>query len=181
MGPINGLHDVEDRLDDATSDITHLRAGFFFENLLWQLDAMKNFGRISLPLSGSQRVPMIATRDIGRVAAERLADEKWTGRSVRELHGPADLSFDDVAGILSEALGRKIVYVRCDPEEMRQVLLGHALSENVADLMLEMYAAIEAGKLRTLQPRSAETTTPTTLAEFAHEVMLPMIAEPVAR
>jgi hypothetical protein len=46
--------------------------------------------------------------------------------------------------------------------------------------MLEMYEAGEAGKLRPDQQRSAETTTPTTLAEFAHDVMLPMVAEPAA-
>ena len=96
----------------------------------------------------AQRRPMLATRDIGRVAAQRLADPKWTGRCVRELHGPADLSFDEAAEILSQALGRKIVYVKCDPEETRQTMLDNAVSENVADLMLEMYDAVETGKLR---------------------------------
>ena len=47
--------------------------------------------------------------------------------------------------------------------------------------MLEMYDAVETGKLRPIQPRSAETTTRTTLAEFVHDVILPMIAAPVAR
>jgi hypothetical protein len=90
------------------------------------------------------------------------------------------LSYDEVAGILSEALGRKIVYVKCDRQEMRQLLLDNALSEDAADLVLEMYDAIETGRLRPSQSRSAGTTTPTTLAEFAHEVMLPMLAHPVA-
>ena len=124
---------------------------------------------------------MIATRDIGRVAAERLADPTWTGHCVRELHGPADLCFDEVAGILSEGLGRKIDYVKCDRQEVRQVMLDNAVSENAADLMLEMYDAVETGRLRPIQPRSAETTTPTTLVEFVHEVVLPMIAEPARR
>ena len=43
-----------------------------------------------------------------------------------------------------------------------------------------MYDAVESGKLRTVQPRSNETTTSTTLAEFAREVILPMIAQPVS-
>ncbi len=180
-GPIGGLHDVENLLNDAAGNVTHLRAGFFFENLLWQLDPIKNAGRFSLPLSGSLRFPMIATRDIGRVAAERLSNRTWTGHNVRELQGPADLSFDEVAGILSETLGRKIEYVKCDPQDTRQVMLDNALSENVTDLMLEMYDAFETGRLRSLQPRSAETTTPTTLAEFVREVVLPMITQPVAR
>ena len=43
--------------------------------------------------------------------------------------------------------------------------------------MLEMYDAVDTGKLRTTQPRSAETTTPTTLEEFARGVISPLIAQ----
>ncbi len=180
VGPINGLYDAEHRFDDVAANVTHLRPGFFFENLLWQLDSIRKWGRISLPISGTQRYPMIATRDIGRVAATRLADSKWTGHWVRELHGPADLSLPEVAGILSKVLGRKIVYVRNDRQEMRTMLLESAMSENATDLMLEMYDAVETGKLRTIQPRTPETTTSTTLEEFARDVMLPLIAQPAS-
>ena len=48
-GPISGLHDVESILDDAADSILHLRPGFFFENLLWQLDSIRGSGLISLP------------------------------------------------------------------------------------------------------------------------------------
>lgn len=179
VGPINGLHDVEGWLDDAACSIIHLRPGFFFENLFWQMNSIRDFGRISLPLSGTRRYPMIATRDIAHVATERLLDDSWTGRTVRELHGPAELSYEEVATILSEALERPIVYVRCSREEARQHMLESAMSENAADLMLEMYDSIETGQLRPIQRRTAETTTTTSLVKFACEVILPMIAEPV--
>ena len=180
VGPINGLHDVEKWFDDAAAHVTHLRPGFFFENLLWHADSVKKEGNLSLPLSGSLRYPMIATRDIGAVAVQRLLDQKWVGHCVRELHGPADLSYDEVAGILSKALGRKIVYVKGEREELRQLMLDHAIGENAADLMLEMYDAIETGKLRPIQPRWEETTTPTTLLEFVYDAIVPMAAAPVA-
>jgi uncharacterized protein YbjT (DUF2867 family) len=179
VGLINGLHDVETILDEVASNITHLRPGFFFENLLMQGDSILKWGAISLPLSASRRFPMIATRDIGRVAADLLADPGWNGYAVRELHGPADLSFDEVAEIISGAMGRKITYRRCDSEETRQWLVSSGVSENAAELLLEMYAAAESGRLRPMQPRSEETTTPTTLIEFAHEVLLPSLAESV--
>jgi uncharacterized protein YbjT (DUF2867 family) len=181
VGPINGLHDVEKWLNDAADNVTHLRPGFFFENLLWQTEMLKKQGRFTLPLSGSQSYPMIATHDIGGVAAQRLMDQKWSGHIVRELHGPADLSHDEVAGILSGVLGRKIVFVQCEQQEMRRILLDNAISENAADLMLEMYDAAEMGRLRPIQPRTAETTTTTTLAEFVHDVVLPTFAVPVGR
>jgi uncharacterized protein YbjT (DUF2867 family) len=180
VGPINGLHDVENWINDAATNVIHLRAGFFFENFLAQLEAIRNGGRISWPLPGSCRYPMIATRDIGRVAADLLRDGTWSGGRVRELHGPTDLSFDGAAEILSEALGRKIEYVRCEPREMRQMILDNAVSENIANLLLEMYDAIETGRLRATQRRSPETTTPTTLAEFAQDVIAPLLATPAA-
>ncbi len=181
VGPINGLHDVEGLLDEAATHITHLRPGFFFENLLWQLDSIRDAGRFSLPLSGTRRYPMIATRDIGRVAAARLASRGWIGHFVGELHGPADLSFDEVAGILSQTLGRKVEFVSCDREEARRTMLDNAMSENATNLMLEMYDAVETGRLQTIEPRSTKTTTPTTLTEFARDVVLPLIAEPANR
>ena len=177
-GPIGGLHDVEGQLNKTACHVLHLRPGFFFENLLWQLDSIRKWGRISLPISASARYPMIATRDIGRVASTRLTSTGWTGQIVQELHGPADLTFREVAEILTQVLGRKIVYIKCDREEMRDIMLKNALSENAADLMLELYEAVDAGRLRITQPRSPETTTPTTFAEFAREVILPLITAP---
>ena len=178
VGPISGLHDVEGLLDEAATHITHLRPGFFFENLLWQADSIKSSSKFSLPISSFRRYPMIATRDIGAVAARRLVDDEWTGQSASELHGAADLSYDEVAGVLAKALGRRIIYTKCGRQELRQALLGNAISENTVDLMLEMYDAVEAGKLRPAQPRSEETTTPTTLLEFVYDVLIPMIAAP---
>jgi uncharacterized protein YbjT (DUF2867 family) len=179
VGPINGLHDVEVLLDNVATNITHLRPGFFFENLLWQLESIRKWGRISLPISGTKSYPMIATRDIGRVAATRLASSDWTGHFVQELHGPADLTFKEVAQIVGEVLGRKIVYIKCDPQEMRDNILSAGMTEKAADLMLEMYDAFENGRLRTTQTRSNVTATSTTLNEFVREVVLPMIAHPV--
>jgi uncharacterized protein YbjT (DUF2867 family) len=179
VGPISGLHDVEEMLNEASCSITHLRPGFFFENLLWQLESIRVWGRISLPLSGSKSYPMLATRDIGRVAADRLVNSEWSGHHIQELHGPTDLCFNEVAETLSRAFERKIVYIKCYRQEARDSLIQNAISENAADLMIELYDAVETGKLRPSQPRSEETTTPTTLKEFAHEVILPKISQPV--
>lgn len=181
VGPVKGLHDVERILDDAAIHITHLRPGFFYENLLWQIDLIRSTGTISLPISGDRRFPMIAARDVGRVAAELLANQDWTGHNVRELHGPADLSLEEVAEILTQSLGRKVAYVRSDPQKTRQHIHHGGVSDNMVDLLLELYDAMETGKYRALQPRSAETTTTTTLADYAHEVMLPILTSSVTR
>jgi uncharacterized protein YbjT (DUF2867 family) len=123
---------------------------------------------------------MIACRDVAHAAFEWLKEDDWTGRNIHELHGAGDLCFDEVAKCLSEICGRKIVYVRCDKDEARRSMFESGVSENATDAMLEMYDAVERRKVLPTQSRSARTTTATTLADFAREVILPQIAEPVA-
>jgi uncharacterized protein YbjT (DUF2867 family) len=70
-GPISGLHPVEDRLKRVPGlNVVFLRAGYFMENLLPQVDAIKNFGVLAGPVRADAMLPMIATRDIGAAAAE---------------------------------------------------------------------------------------------------------------
>lgn len=52
-------------------------------------------------------VPMVATADVGRVAAEVLQGI-WNGRRVVELEGPRRLSPDEVAATFAELLGRPV-------------------------------------------------------------------------
>jgi len=180
VGPINGLHDVEHRLDTEAENILHLRPGFFFENFLWQIDEIRSRRRVCLPLSPSRHYPMLATRDIARVAADWLLDERWSGRCIQELHGPVDMSFEQAAVALSEGLGRTITYMQIDTHHARESMVQGGMSENAADLLVELYDAIETGHLKPTEPRSPQTTTPTPLAEFAQEIVAPMLAEPVS-
>lgn len=180
VGPINGLHDVECLLDAEAENILHLRPGFFFENFLWQIDEIRTRRRICLPLSPSRHYPMLATRDIARVAADWLLDTRWSGRCIQELHGPVDLSFKDAAHAISQGLDRKIGYVKLDNPQSRASMIQGGMSENAADLMIELYDAVETGHLKATEPRSPQTTTSTTLVEFVQEVMAPMLAETVS-
>jgi uncharacterized protein YbjT (DUF2867 family) len=174
-GPVSGLHHVENLLNAVARNITHLRPGFFMENFLGQLDSIKNMGSVFMPVSGDFRTPMIATRDIAEAAAKRLLDRSWTGRTVLALHGPADLSLNEAAATLSEAIEMPVAHVKVTPVEAREALLGMGASPNVADEMVELYTSWDQGLFKPAEHRTGETTTPTTLAEFASEVLRPML------
>src|SRR5215510_11920116 len=92
-GPVSGLGLVERRLNEVAENIVHLRPGFFMENFLQQIDSIKRDGATYELIPGDIPYPMIATQDIGDVAAELLHEAKWSGQSIRGLHGPADLTF----------------------------------------------------------------------------------------
>ncbi len=52
-------------------------------------------------------VPMVATADIGRVAAE-LIQETWSGHSVVELEGPHRVTPNEIAATFADLLGRPV-------------------------------------------------------------------------
>jgi hypothetical protein len=45
----------------------------------------------------------------------------------------------------------------------------------VVDLIIEQYVAFRDGRLEPAEPRTPDTTTPTTLAEFARTTLVPAI------
>jgi len=171
-GPVAGLHDVEEMLDATGADVLHLRPGFFFENYVVQVQVIKAMGAIMMPVPGEATMPMIATRDIAEVAAAKLLDEDLSP-AVLELHGPADLSFDEAAAAISEAIGREVPHTEVDEMQARVGWSMMGLGHGVIDSFLELYGAIASGHLRAEGPPTPETTTPTTLAEWAAEVLAP--------
>ncbi len=179
-GPLAGLRDTEQLLELATVNTTHLRAAYFFENYLSQLDSIRARGSIRLPVAGATRIPMVAARDVAWAAVDRLLDTSWSGRHVCELHGPADLRFDEAAALLSRALGREVVHARMPEEEALKSWRDGGCSSSVADAFVEMYRAMEKGALVPAVERSAATTTPTRLEEFGRTLLRPLLGNRVA-
>ncbi len=171
---IDGLADVERLLNEAATNITHLRAAFYFENYLGQIDSIKNQGSVYMPVKAETRVAMVATQDIADVAARELLTLDWSGRRVVSAMGPKDLTFGEAATALSEGVGRQVSHITVEPEQARESMLGSGMSPGLTDGFLSIFAAGDAGLLR--WERDASSTTPTTLEEFARTVVRPMLA-----
>lgn len=167
VGPVNGLHDVERLLNESGAAIIHLRPAFFMENLYSMIPLIKQFGIIAMPIRPTVSLNMIATRDIAEAATKMLLAHHWKGTQTRELRSPKSYTGPEIAEILGRAIGRKIDYVQGSPDEARKGIIGAGLSEHVADLFIEMYAALDAGRMAPNEKPSAENTTPTTLEAFA--------------
>lgn len=99
-GEIDGLAATEVALDGLDADVTHLRCGYFFTNLLLDVESLKS-GRLQTVLSVDAPMAWVAPRDIAEVAALTLLNRGWTGHRVQAVHGPEDLSWSRVAGILT--------------------------------------------------------------------------------
>jgi uncharacterized protein YbjT (DUF2867 family) len=170
VGPISGLGAIEQTLNQTAAHVSHLRPTFFMENFFMHLQSIATGRRIAMPLPGSLKMPAIATRDIGQVAAARILDVQWTGRSVLELVGPSLHSLEESVQILGKAIGTPISFVTASDEQTKAAMLGMGMSENVADLMLEMYAAFRQNRVA---PEGQPRITTTTLEQWAAEVFRP--------
>jgi uncharacterized protein YbjT (DUF2867 family) len=173
-GPVAGLHNLEQKLNQiGNANVLCLRAGYFMENTLPQVNAIRQMGSVAGPLRADLKVPMIATRDIGTAAADALL-KPIQGKQTRELNGQRDLSYNEVAAILGKAIGRPdLKYVQVSDEQFRGLLVQMGMSEPVAKLLVEMTNLMNAGKMRQHESRNARNTTPTSYETFAAEVFVP--------
>ncbi len=174
-GPVNGLYDIEKKLDAVAANIVHLRPGFFMENLFGNLATIKSAGAIFGPISPTATFPVIATRDIGEIAAQILGNLDWSGRTVRELQGPRHLSWSEIAGTLSGTLGREVKFVPVTAEQAIESMKGMGLPEDISSQYVELYQGIDKGVLRCEQPLGPQTATTTTLEQFAADILKPAI------
>ena len=99
---------VEAALGALPLPVAFLRAAWFMENAASDIAAARDTGIVPSFLQPLDRgVPMVATADIGRVAAEMLG-ETWRGRRIVELEGPRPVAPEDIAAALSDLLGRPV-------------------------------------------------------------------------
>jgi uncharacterized protein YbjT (DUF2867 family) len=146
----------------------------FMDNLLRQVESIKNQGLFFDIISGNLRQPTCATRDIATVAARLLLDHTWSGVSSVPVLGPEDLSYNDMAQIMSEVLGKQVRFQQIPSEALKARLLSVGRSEAMAQGMIDMITAYDQG-LATTEPRTPEGTTPTSFRQWCEEVLKPAV------
>lgn len=173
-GLIDGLARSEEAFAATGVDLTILRNGYYFTNLFGNLDELRD-GRLTTTMPADQPMPWVDPRDVGDVAAARLLAPNWSGTVVQAVHGPADLTWADVAGIVGAAIDRKVT-LDVVPDEVLAAGLGQAgLTEAAVAGLVGMTSGLR-GDFTPEQPRTPVTTTPTTLAAWAAGTLAPVIS-----
>jgi NAD(P)H dehydrogenase (quinone) len=99
---------MEESLGDLPMPITFLRPAWFMENCSWDVAPARDTRVISSFLQPLEKpVPMVATADVGRVAAE-LLQETWTGRRIIELEGPTRVTPNQIAATFAEIFSHPV-------------------------------------------------------------------------
>ncbi len=174
-GPVAGLHSSEQKLNAIGGlNVLHLRAALFMENHLAAIGMIHGMGKFGNALLPDLKLPMIATRDIGTYAAQRLLDLDFSGKQTRELLGERDLSMIEATAVIGHGIGKPdLRYQQFPYDQVQQVLTQMGMPPKTAAVYIELYQAINAGVLAAQEPRSPENTTPTSFEEFVQDVFAP--------
>jgi NAD(P)H dehydrogenase (quinone) len=108
LGLITQCYILEQEIKTVPLPKAFIRAAWFMENAQWDVASARDRGEIASFLAPlDQPYPMIATGDIGELAAQIL-QEAWTGNRCVELEGPARYSQLNVAKTFSRLLNRTV-------------------------------------------------------------------------
>jgi uncharacterized protein YbjT (DUF2867 family) len=148
----------------------------FMDNLAGQAGAIRNQGMFFSPIDGDRRLPSVATRDIAAAASRLLLDDSWSGTGEVPLLGPEDLSFNDMAGIISEVLGKQVRFRQITFEAYKDRFVGFGMSDAMAQGMTDMARAKNEG-LDNAVARTPENSTPTSFRQWCEQVLRPAVLD----
>jgi hypothetical protein len=148
---------------------------YFMEDTARQAESIKNQGVFSYPIAGDRKLPAVATRDIAAAASRLLLDASWSGVGEVPLLGPEDLSYNDMAEIMSQVLGEDVRFqqITFEAYKHRFVRLGmsDAMAQGYADMAWAKNEGLDNGVRRT-----PENSTPTSFRQWCEEVLKPAVA-----
>lgn len=146
----------------------------FMDNILRQVGSIRDQGMFFWPISGDRKLPTCATRDIAAAAAKLLLDATWSGEGHIAVLGPEDLSFNDMAQMMSEVLGKPVLFEQISFEAFKAGFIERGASKVFAQGMLDMVRAKNEG-LDNAEPRTPQSTTPTSFRQWCEDILKPAV------
>lgn len=168
--PFHILDQILNRLRDI--NLVHLQGGFFMEDLGRWSDSIAQYDGIGWSLDPDVKIPWVAIHDIVDLAAKEFDAPTAQHRSVRQLG--IDYTMNEIAAIISRALGREVDYRFVDRSDHQ---VETAFRERFGTLDRWVYdnntmAALNDGRVGFGDDRPALRTT---MEEFVKDTLAPLI------
>jgi len=173
-GVVSDSHAKDEAIEKTGVAFRALWCPGFYENMLRQLGAIKNQGAFFQPGVPDLKTRHCATRDIAAQAVKLLTDRSWSGQGGVGVFGPEDLSFNEIAAIMTDVLRMPVRFQPVPYEAYKAQLVQYGASEEFAESLVEMHEAKDKG-LDNEEPRTAENTTPTSFREWCEDVLKPAV------
>ncbi len=136
---------VEKAIEASGLAWTFLRPNSFIQNSVTFMGGTIRAENVFYSASGQAKVSHVDVRDIAAVAVKALTGGDCEGKAFT-LTGPEALTYDQVAGLLSEALGRPISHINLTPADMKGGMLAEGMPELLADRMLDLERYFREGR-----------------------------------
>jgi uncharacterized protein YbjT (DUF2867 family) len=147
---------------------TILLPGAFMQNFV-ETSAPRPDGNMYLPV-GDAKAAFIDVRDIADVAVKALTEPGHESKEYT-LTGPEEISYTEVAAIMSEVSGRAIRFVNVPEAGARQAMLGAHMPEWLVDVILELNAATRTNHMAEMTSTVQDVLgrPPRTFRDFARD------------
>lgn len=144
----SGLFRVERILNRLPIAVTHLRAGYFYQNLFAHVGLINSMGIMgSNFMVDDNKLPIASATDIAGVAASALLALDFTGHSVRYVVSD-EIGTNQIADAVGKAIGKKdLKWTRLANDQVLYGLLQFGFSKDAADHIVQIGSAIDKGIL----------------------------------
>ncbi|MEK9142127.1 MAG: NmrA family NAD(P)-binding protein [Nitrospirota bacterium] len=145
-GPIRAASYGEYALGCIAKRLTILRPCYFMENWAPVIGAAKAQGVLPTFIAPQAKIPMMSTKDIGRIGAEQLMTGGY-GKQIVEMAGPEEYSPDQAASALSQILGKTVTAQHAPLSAVVPTFKSFGFSDEAARLFEEMYSSFSKGAI----------------------------------
>lgn len=171
-GLLSSAWALDEVLESSGAAYRSLQPPFFMENLLHQVELIRDQGMFVLAADPDVPMATVATADIARTAADLLADATWSGQQDVLVRAPADHTPRELAQIMSDVLGRPVVYHQASYADYRAQYESYGASPAIVEAVVEMAQAQEAG---VYPPVTEADAGGTTFRDWCASVLAPAV------
>ncbi len=122
-----------------------LACASLMDNIARQVDPIRNQGAFYQPTPAELKLPHVAKADVAALASQLVIRHDWDGVEELALCGPEDLSFEEMAMIMSDVLGRKISFQEMSLEDFGGMMRAMGATEGMAHGYVDMMKAKNEG------------------------------------
>ena len=145
LGLITQSHMLEEIMGKLPIANAFIRAAWFLENYQWDVPSARESGQIDVYLDpATKEFPMVATQDIGELAAKTLL-ETWNGNRVLELEGPKRYSPLEAGKAFSKILGTEVNLRPIPRSQWQEKFVAQGMPADSTSARIEMVEGFNSG------------------------------------
>ncbi|MEU0935346.1 NAD(P)H-binding protein [Embleya sp. NPDC005971] len=174
-GQISASLAMDEAIEATGVPYRALCAPFLMENLLGQVQSIRDAGTFFLALAPDRVLRTCSTGDVADTAARLLLDDTWAGQEDVPVVGPDALSPEGMAQVVSEVLEAAVRVRHTDAAEYRATMVRYGASEAWARGLADMVQALDATGCYGADVPGTPESAPTDFRRWCADILRPAV------